>query len=205
MTNLAPMPKPLTEEQIAQRLRQFEHPNYSELMPGFNREHLRPAAVLVPLMWAGGEWHILYTRRGERVAHHKGQVAFPGGATDPGDESPEDTALREAHEEVGIRPQDVRLLGRLGEMVTISNFIVTPVVGVVPWPYGFTVHTVEVDRVFGMPLAWLAVRDNWQEFMRVETGHSVITYFPFDGELLWGATARITVNFVKALGLVSEK
>jgi hypothetical protein len=79
------------------------------------------------------------------------------------------------------------------------------VVGVVPWPYGFIVHTVEVDRVFSMPLEWLAVRDNWQEFMRVETGHTVITYFPFDGELLWGATARITVNFVKALGLVIDK
>ena len=53
-----------------------------------------------------------------------------------------------------------------------------------------------------MPLGWLATRDNWQEFVRAETGRTVITYFPYDGELLWGATARMTVNLVRALGLV---
>jgi 8-oxo-dGTP pyrophosphatase MutT (NUDIX family) len=136
------------------------------------------------------------------VEHHKGQVSFPGGATDPDDDSPEATALREAYEEIGIQPVDVRILGRIGEMTTISNFVVTPVVGVVPWPYGFTVHTVEVARVFTLPLAWLATRENWMEFQRVETGHSIISYFPYDSELLWGATARMTVNFVKALGFV---
>jgi len=195
------MSEPLTEEEIARRLRQFQHPGYSELAQDAVKKPLRPAAVLIPLMRQADDWHILYTRRTDTVEHHKSQVSFPGGATDPGDRSPEDTALREAQEEVGIRPADVHVLGRLGEMVTISNFMVTPIVGVVPWPYGFTVHTVEVGRVFSMPLTWLATRENWQEFVRSETGHSVITYFPYDGELLWGATARMTVNFVRALGL----
>jgi 8-oxo-dGTP pyrophosphatase MutT (NUDIX family) len=195
------MVDPLNEEEIVQRLRHFKHSSYSELSQGAVKEPLRPAAVLIPLLW-DKEWHLIYTRRTETVKHHKGHVSFPGGATDPQDNSPEDTALRETEEEIGIRRADVRILGRLGEMVTISNFIVTPIVGVVPWPYGFKVHTVEVGRVFTMPLDWLAKRDNWQEFVRVETGHSVITYSPFDGELLWGATARMTVNFVKALGLV---
>ena len=190
----------LTEQEIAARLKQFEHPTYSELLPGSVEKLLRRAAVLIPLIQVDGNWHIIYTRRADSVEHHKGQVSFPGGSTDPDDDSPEATALREAHEEIGIRPADVRLLGRLGEMVTISNFIVTPVVGVVPWPYGFKVHTIEVGRVFTIPLAWLATRDNWQEFIRVETGHSVIAYFPHDSELLWGATARMTVNFIKALG-----
>ena len=189
----------LTEQEIAQRLRQFAHPTYSELLPGSTGKLLRRAAVLIPLMHVNGEWQIIYTRRADSVGHHKGQVSFPGGATDPGDDSPEATALREADEEIGIRPTDVRILGRLGEMITISNFVVTPVVGVVPWPYGFTVSTVEVARLFVMPLAWLAVRENWMEFQRVETGHSVIAYFPYDSELLWGATARMTVNFIKAI------
>lgn len=189
----------LTEQEIAERLRQFDHPTYSELLPGPTDRLLRRAAVLVPLIQVDGEWQIIYTRRADSVEHHKGQVSFPGGATDPGDDSPEATALREAYEEIGIRPADVRLLGRLGEMVTISNFIVTPVVGVVPWPYAFKVHTIEVGRVFTMPLAWLAERENWMEFQRKETGHSVIAYFPYDSELLWGATARMTVNFVKAI------
>ncbi len=194
----------LTEQEIAQRLRQFNHPTYSELLDDSVKKPLRRAAVLIPLIWVDSSWHIIYTRRADRVEHHKGQVSFPGGATDPGDDSPEATALREADEEIGIRPQDVRILGRLGEMVTISNYIVTPVVGVVPWPYGFKVHTVEVARVFTMPLEWLATRENWQEFMRVETGHSIIAYFPYDSELLWGATARMTVNFIKAITESSE-
>lgn len=189
----------LSEQGIAQRLQNFAHPTYSELLADSAVKPLRRAAVLIPLIWVDSSWHILYTRRADHMEHHKGQVSFPGGATDPGDDSPEATALREADEEIGIRPQDVRILGRLGEMVTISNFIVTPVVGVVPWPYGFRVHTVEVARVFTMPLAWLAQRDNWQEFMRVETGHTVIAYFPYDSELLWGATARMTVNFIRAI------
>lgn len=193
-----------TEEEIARRLREFRHPSYSELDQDAVKKPLRPAAVLIPLIWMD-EWHILYTRRTDTVEHHKGQVSFPGGATDPEDDSPEATALREAEEEIGVRRKDVRVLGRLGKMVTISNFLVTPIVGVIPWPYGFKVHTVEVGRVFTMPLDWLAQRDNWQEFVRRETGHSVITYFPFDGELLWGATARMTVNFVKAMGLVIDK
>lgn len=190
----------LTEQEIVERLRQFSHPTYSELLPGVEGKPLRRAAVLIPLMWVDSGWHILYTRRADSVEHHKGQVSFPGGATDPEDDSPEATALREAYEEIGIQPVDVRVLGRIGEMTTISNFVVTPVVGVVPWPYGFKVHTVEVGRVFTMPLEWLATRENWMEFQRVETGHSIISYFPYDSELLWGATARMTVNFVKALG-----
>jgi 8-oxo-dGTP pyrophosphatase MutT (NUDIX family) len=194
----------ITEEEIAQRLREFQHPSYSELDPQAAKRPLRPAAVLIPLVRIDG-WHILYTRRTDTVEHHKGQVSFPGGATDPEDDTPEATALREAEEEIGVRREDVRLLGQLGEMVTISNFLVTPIVGVIPWPYGFKIHTIEVGRVFTMPLDWLAKRENWMEFMRRETGHSVITYFPFDGELLWGATARMTVNFVSALGLVIDK
>jgi len=195
----------LTEEEIAQRLRQFEHPAYSELAQEAVKKAVRPAAVLIPLFRRVDEWHILYTRRTDSVEHHKGQVSFPGGATDPGDQSAEDTALRETEEEIGIQRGDVRLLGRLGRMVTISNYEITPVVGVVPWPYAYRVHTVEVGRVFSMPLAWLAARDNWQELVRAETGHAVITYMPYDGELLWGATARMTVNFVNALGLGGEK
>jgi 8-oxo-dGTP pyrophosphatase MutT (NUDIX family) len=189
----------LSEEDIIQRLRRFEHPTYSELAQSAVTKPVRPAAVLVPLARWADEWHLIFTRRTETVEHHKGQVSFPGGATDPGDRSPEDTALREAEEEIGLRRGDVRILGRLGEMVTISSFLVTPVVGVVPWPYDLKIHDVEVDRVFTMPLAWLAKPENWGEFLHEESGHSVIRYSEFDGELLWGMTARVTVNFIRAL------
>jgi 8-oxo-dGTP pyrophosphatase MutT (NUDIX family) len=193
----------LTEAEIKARLAATRHQSFHEKpFPQFANRRPRAAAVLLPLAWDGSEWHLLFTRRTEILEHHKGQVSFPGGATDPQDSSPEETALREAEEEIGLRRSDVRILGRLGEMLTVTNFIITPIVGVFPWPYAFTVHTIEVSRVFTLPLQWLSDRQNWQEFVRQETKLSVITYFPFDGELLWGATARITVEFIRALGLL---
>jgi 8-oxo-dGTP pyrophosphatase MutT (NUDIX family) len=193
----------LTEADLVTRLKLARHLSFhEEPFPQFAGRPPRAAAVLVPLTWVAGDWHLLYTRRTDIVEHHKGQVSFPGGATDPGDTSPEDTALREAEEEIGLRRKDVRILGQLGEMLTVTNFMVTPIVAVFPWPYAFTVHTIEVDRVFMLPLKWLANHDNWQEFVRRETQRSVITYFPYDGELLWGVTARMTVEFIHALGLM---
>lgn len=164
--------------------------------------HLKCAAVLVPLVFFQNEWHVLYTRRTDRVESHKGQVSFPGGACDEGETTPEETALREAEEEIGIRREDVRVLGRLSRMVTISKFRVTPVVGVLPFPYAFKTSGAEVARVFTMPLAWLANRNNYWEFSLPASERSVIFYHPYDGELLWGATARMTVNFFKILGLL---
>lgn len=192
----------LSEGEITARLQAAERRSFHEKpFEEFDSRPARLAAVLVPLTVISGEWHLLYTRRAETVEHHKGQVSFPGGATDDIDHSPEDTALREAEEEIGLRRGDVRILGRLGEMLTVTNFHVTPVVGIFPWPYTFKVHNLEVGRVFTLPLDWLADRENWQEFVRKETGRSVITYFPYDGELLWGATARMTVELIRALGL----
>jgi 8-oxo-dGTP pyrophosphatase MutT (NUDIX family) len=192
----------LTEAEIASRLAHAAHQSFhEEPFPQFAGRPARAAAVLVPLTLIAGEWHILYTRRTDIVEHHKGQVSFPGGSADPGDIDPEDTAQREATEEIGLRRSDMHLLGRLGEMRTVTNFLVTPVVATFPWPYAFTVHTIEVERVFTLPLKWLSDPQNWQEFIRQETQHSVITYFPYDGELLWGVTARITVEFIRALHL----
>jgi 8-oxo-dGTP pyrophosphatase MutT (NUDIX family) len=196
----------LTEAEIATLLAQANHRSFHEdPFPQFAGHDPRAAAVLVPLAWVSGNWHVLYTRRTDIVEHHKGQVSFPGGATDPEDSDPEATALREADEEIGLRPKDVRILGRLGEMRTVTNFLVTPVVAVIPWPYTFTVHTIEVSRVFTLPLKCLAYQDNWQEFIRKETQRSVIIYFPYDGELLWGVTARITLEFIRAIGLLSSE
>lgn len=193
----------LTEDFIRERLRKV---NSDPLSDGYAEVDLAPdskvrcAAVLVPLAPVDGEWHLLYTRRTDRVESHKGQVSFPGGACDAGETTPEQTALREAHEEVGILPQDVRVLGRLTNMITITHFRVTPVVGVVPWPYVFRVGSEEVARVFTIPLVWLAEPRNRWEFPFPERKRALIAYHPYDGELLWGATARMTVDFLNVLG-----
>ena len=161
---------------------------------------LKCAAVLVPLVWHGDEWHLLYTRRTDTVDSHKGQVSFPGGACDDGETTPEQTALREADEEIGVNPDDVQVLGRLADMITVSYFQVTPVVGVVKWPTVFQVGEAEVARVFTIPLGWLANPSNRWQFERSDSRRGLIAYHPYDGELLWGATARMTVDFLKVLG-----
>jgi len=195
----------LTEDYIVEKLRVLAAKNdgggiYSESETLAGAE-AKCAAVLIPLTHFGDEWHLLYTRRGDKVETHKGQVSFPGGACDPGEKTAEQTALREAHEEVGIRPQDVHVLGRLTAMITITSFHVTPVVGLVPWPYAFRVENAEVARVFTMPLAWLADKSNRWEMKIPGRDFGVIIYHPYDGELLWGATALMTDIFLKALEL----
>ena len=125
----------LTEEQIAQKLLTAQQntadSNGDAEIPVKPGTVLKCAAVLIPLTFYKEEWHMLFTRRTDRVESHKGQVAFPGGACDDGETTPEQTALREAEEEIGINPADVKVIGRLSRMITISNFRVSPVVGVV--------------------------------------------------------------------------
>lgn len=194
----------LSEDFISQRLAAAYRPDlqvtdgYAKLL---KNQNLTCAAVLMSLLRIGSTWHLLFTRRTERVDHHKGQVSFPGGACEPGETMPEQTALREAEEEIGLRPSDVRLLGRLNTLVTISSYRVAPVVGLIPWPYVFRISNFEVERLFTMPLDWLARRENRWEFYRPDTMLPVVAYHPYDGELLWGATARMTLDFLRTIGL----
>lgn len=197
----------LTREYIAKRLLDAQEnapaDEYAEmaLKPD---TRLKCAAVLLPLMRFDDQWHVLFTRRTDRVESHKGQVSFPGGACDEGETTPEQTALREAEEEIGVNPADVQVIGRLSRLITISNFRVSPIVGVIPFPYAFKIAGVEVARVFTIPLLWLANRNNYWEFSFGTSDRSLIAYHPYDGELLWGATARMTVTFLKTLGFLRE-
>lgn len=176
----------------------------------------RPAAVLVPLIYNPPEanipgWHILYTRRTELVHDHKGQVSFPGGRTDPGDTSPTDTALREAYEEIGLQRADVKILGQMNQFLTITNYLVTPVIGIIPWPYPFVIQPQEVSRVFTMPMDWLAKPENYEIRQReLPSGLRLppqfqnlkVVYFrQYDGEMLWGVTAEVTLRFLRLLGM----
>jgi 8-oxo-dGTP pyrophosphatase MutT (NUDIX family) len=201
---------PLTREHIIQRLQKTYQPGVVAATDGFASLYenvaLKCAAVLIPLVRWKGEWRLLFTRRTERVEHHKGQVSFPGGGCDPEETMPEATALREAREEIGLKPEDVRLLGRMNDYLTITRYRVTPVVGIIPWPYQFHLEAAEVDRLFTMPLTWLADRLNWDDRPATPDGilrpFPVIIYHPYDGEILWGATARMTHNFLKVLELM---
>jgi 8-oxo-dGTP pyrophosphatase MutT (NUDIX family) len=166
----------------------------------------RSAAVLVPLLRKDRTWQVLFTRRTSSLPEHSGQVAFPGGRSDPDDLSPEFTALRETHEEIGLSPDDVNVLGNLRELRTISNYCVNPVVGRIPWPYDFVIAREEVSRVFTIPLEWLADLQNHQiknrELPAPYPAVPVIYFDHYDGELLWGISAEITMNLLKSLGLI---
>jgi 8-oxo-dGTP pyrophosphatase MutT (NUDIX family) len=155
------------------------------------------------------DWHLIFTRRTDTVESHKGQVSFPGGGCEDKETHAEQTALREAQEEIGLNPRDVRILGRLNDVATITYFRVTPVIGIIPWPYEFQLSRDEVSRVFSIPLNWMAQPSNWDEFNfspeGMQRNFPMITYQPYDGEVLWGASARITQNFLEVLGLIQEK
>ncbi len=168
-----------------------------------NDKH-RQAAVLIPFVRIEESWHILYIRRtnyeGDR---HSGQVAFAGGKRDPQDIDLEATALREAEEEIGLSPKDINLLGSINHHHTISDFQVKPFVAELPWPYPFKLDEVEVARVFTLPLSWLADERNYRSEERLHPDSKrhwpVIYYDYYDGELLWGATARMTLSLIALL------
>ena len=173
-------------------------------LPGAPDRRPRPAAVLLPLFRHREAWHLLFIRRTEYTGDdHSGQVAFPGGRRDPADSDAAATALREAQEEIGLDPKQVRLLGKLRPLQTTSNYLVTSFVGEIPWPLDLTPDPVEVARVFHIPLAWLADPTHRQVRTWPAPDHpearAVIFYDRFDRELLWGVSARITLNFLATL------
>jgi 8-oxo-dGTP pyrophosphatase MutT (NUDIX family) len=169
--------------------------------PGTNAEwEAWPAAVLVPLYQERGEWHVLFTQRTDLVEHHKGQVSFPGGRVDDGDADRIETALRETDEEIGLKREHVTVLGRLDELLTVTQYRVTPIVGVFPWPYPFVLSTAELSEVFGVPLHWLADSANLEIRYRdpIVPGRPVpIYYFHYEGHTIWGATAHMILNLLE--------
>ncbi|MFC1996558.1 NUDIX hydrolase [Chloroflexota bacterium] len=198
----------LTKFEIQERLNQVYSPGLIPESPyplNFLDSHQHPAAVLIPLWELEGNWHLLFIRRTEYPNdRHSGQVAFPGGRCEPTDLTAENAALREAQEEVGINPTDVQILGRLRDILTISHFRVTPIVGMMPWPYNFSPQEYEVARIFSIPLNWLANPGNRKIQMRglkiLGRDVPVIYFEKYEGELLWGASARITLLLMEALG-----
>lgn len=201
----------LSEAEISDRLREaldndpddplLEFP----LIREFVSAEPKPAAVLIPLLVIDSSWHVLFTVRNTDLPEHSGQVAFPGGRADPGDASPVETALRETYEEIGVRPEDVRVLGRLRKYLTITNYMVTPIVGVIPWPYPIIPAAHEVSRIFTIPLSWLADPGNHEEHQRQlaeqDPPVQVIYYLPYENEVLWGASARFALALLHSLKL----
>lgn len=160
------------------------------------------AAVLVLIHPRSGEPNVIFTERTNHVEHHKGQMSFPGGACDDVDDCCEETALRETQEEIGVEREHVRLIGCLDDMVTISNFRVTPCVGVLEFEgvYPYKINDHEVARVVEVPLSFLLEEGNMELEVRQHQGREVLVpAFSYDGHRIWGATARMLHQLIELL------
>ncbi|MBC7281398.1 CoA pyrophosphatase [Hoeflea sp.] len=163
-----------------------------DLASYFTGVKLRDAAVLVPVTEAGPEAQVILTRRSVAMRRHSGQVAFPGGAIDPEDASPEIAAMREAEEEIGLDRRFVEPVGRLPAYMTTTGFHITPVLAVVRPGYAYTPNPAEVDAVFEAPLSFLMDPANHKRESRVWDGVERHYYvMPFGEHRIWGVTAGI--------------
>jgi 8-oxo-dGTP pyrophosphatase MutT (NUDIX family) len=155
------------------------------------------AAVLVPLFKKGEECHLLFTKRTDQVKYHKGEISFPGGGVDEEDSKLEETALREADEEIGLKGSDVQIIGVLDDIVTISEFIVTPFVGLFSYPYPFKLSPIEIAELIEVPLSFLLEGDCFSEREIFRRGQKEIVYaYQYGEHVIWGATAGILKQFL---------
>jgi 8-oxo-dGTP pyrophosphatase MutT (NUDIX family) len=167
------------------------------------RGGLRPAAVLVPLFVKDGVDTVLFTRRTDHLPDHAGEISFPGGRWEEGDFDLEATALRETEEEMGIRPDDVTVLGRLDDFVSVYGYHVTPFVGTLPWPYPFRTSETEIAEVIEVPLVRFSDpavyhTENWEHKGRLHP----VGFFNIDRHQIWGLTAAILRQFLQRIGAI---
>ena len=168
--------------------------------------HRIPSAVLIPIYKKQGEYHILFIQRTDRVKDHKGQISFPGGAYEEGDDNLLQTALREAAEEVGLAAEDVEVLGELDDFRTIgSRYIISPFVARMPWPYQLKVDEWETEEVIEVPISVLLDKSNVSQDKDTLEGEEIDQYYyHYQDKIIWGATARILNQFLAILADIIE-
>jgi len=167
---------------------------------------LARAAVLVPLFKKGEDCHIVFTKRSDNVRYHKGEISFPGGVFDERDVELQRTALREAFEEIGLEEKDVQVIGVLDDIVTITQFIVTPFVGLFPYPYSFKLSPIEIAELIEVPISALLDEDCFSEREIIRgTGKEVVYAYQYENHIIWGATARILKQFLELISSASVK
>ncbi|KIX15932.1 NUDIX hydrolase [Dethiosulfatarculus sandiegensis] len=166
----------------------------------------KPAAVLMPLWDDGKDIQVIFTKRSAALPHHAGQISFPGGMRDPEDKDTSFTALRETAEEIGVPPARVEIVARLDQTVTITDFVITPYVGILDFNGDFELNPTEVDRLVITPLSkvldfslYKPREIKWQgmAFQQKALEHN--------GDIIWGATARILLDLLSALGDDAKK
>ena len=164
------------------------------------------AAVLLPIV-DRGEPMILFTKRTDRVGQHKGQISFPGGVVDPTDASLLDAALRECEEEIALPRAAVEPLGALDDTETVAtSFVITPFVGLIREPVAWQPDGEEIERVIEVPFAALAADGGFRVEMASRNGiERPVYYFDYQGDTIWGATARILMHYLELVTTPTER
>jgi len=154
-------------------------------------ENLKASAVLVPLFYDRGQYHVLFTERSDEVVFHRGQVCFPGGTREPSDSSLLQTALRESEEEIGLEAKDIEILGELDDIITfVTDYVISPFVAFIPHPRALRTNGREVKGAFSVPLSFLMDEANFNQDSFA---------YEYEGHIIWGATARILRQFIDLL------
>jgi 8-oxo-dGTP pyrophosphatase MutT (NUDIX family) len=173
---------------VKQQITEILHRHKKKKITG---ENLRASAVLIPLFYDQGQYHVLFTERSDEVNFHKGQVCFPGGTQEPSDASLLQTALRESEEEIALKARNVEILGELDDSLTLtSNYVISPFVALIPYPYPLKADGREIREIFSVPLSFLMDETNFRQ--------DSYTY-EYEGHIIWGATARILKQFIDLL------
>lgn len=161
-------------------------------------DELVPAAVVVPEIPANESTQLLFTRRAPDLDTHPGQMSFPGGRKDPGDDTLLDTALRETREEVGIDPTAVEIVGRLDPITTVTGFYVEPYIGRIP-DGPFTPQRSEVAEVVSLSIDSFLDERSYEQERRTHPVHGTVAvhYFYVDGYTVWGATGSLLVQYLE--------
>jgi len=187
------------EQRIASEDGVFPGRNDFELNPELETlcevEPKRSAAVLIPIIERAGTAFILFTQRTEHLPTHAGQISFPGGKKDTGDANLVDTALREAHEEIGLEAEFIEMVGFLDDYITSTGYRISPLVAIIREGFSITPDRGEVADVFDVPLSHLMNVRNYELHSRQWRGVKRVFYaIPYQDRFIWGATAGMLRN-----------
>jgi 8-oxo-dGTP pyrophosphatase MutT (NUDIX family) len=157
------------------------------------------AGVVIPLFEKDGDFFFLLTKRSDEVRFHRGEVSFPGGMYEEADGDIMNTALRECDEEIGVKRDDVEIIGRIDDVYTLTGFVITPYVGIIPYPYEFRTNPGEVAYTISLPYTYLKEASPVLEVTRHDGKAQKVQSLHYNGDRIWGATCRMLLQFQRII------